>query len=227
MAGDQSSPVSGEVMGEEAQERLRYAMEKVQREGMLTARLAAKISRSPFFNHLTERRIESAQKVVRAENAFMVELRTHQLTKDRLLNLSADIEAQRAGQQAEVAAAHRRLAAENAAAQVESLEAQVRIQHLTAQLAALKKANEGSIDEKSQEQRYQEQLDAEAKKAAFEAQRKVLQAQQKIAVRRALLVERDRMIAEITREARENPSPEQEFEIQNIRDLFQVLIDEA
>ena len=227
MAGDESSPVSGEVMGEEAQERLRYAMEKVQRDGMLTARLAAKISRSPFFNHLTERRIESAHRVARAENAFMMELRTHQLTKDRLLNLDVDIAAQRAGQEADRAAAEARLVRERSASAMAELEAQVRLEHLKAQLAALKKANEGASDEKSQEQRYQEQLDAEAKKAAFEAQRKVLQAQQKIAVRRALLVERDRMIAEITREARENPSPEQEFEIQNIRDLFQVLIDEA
>lgn len=227
MAEGDPSPVSGEVLAEETQEKLMHAMEKVQREGMLSAQLAAKISRSPFFNRLTKKRIESGQEVVRAENAFMQELRTHQLTKDRLLNLSADIEAQRAGQQAEVAAAHRRLAAEKTAAQVESLEAQVRMEHLKAQLAALKKANEGPGDEKSQEQRYQEQLDAEAKKAAFEVQRKLQQAQQQIAVKRALSAERNRLIAEIRSEAHESLSPEQELEIDTIRDLFQRLMDEA
>lgn len=53
------------------------------------------------------------------------------------------------------------------------------------------------------------------------------QAQQKIAVRRALFAERDRMIAEITSEARGNPTPAQAFEIETVRDLFQRLMDEA
>lgn len=227
MTEQEPSPVAGEVLSEDTQERLRYAMQKVQQEGMLTAQLAAKISRSPFFNQLTKKRIESAREVVRAENELMGELRTHQLTKDRLLNLGAEIAAQRASQEADRAVAEARLVREKSGAAIAELEAQVRQEQLKAQLAALKKANEGVGDNKSQEQRYQEQLEAEAKKTAFEVQRTLQQAQQKVAVRRALSAERDRMIAEIQREARGNLSPAQEFEIETLQDVFRRFIDEA
>lgn len=216
MTQPEDPSVSGEVLSDEAQEKLLHAMEKVRSAGLVSAHVAAQISRSPFFNRLTKKRIDSAQAVVRAESAFMSELRDHQLMKDRLFNLDVEIAAQRKRQQADLTAA-----------EVQHLENELKREQLKAALAALENATQDVAVGKSQEERYQEQLEAAGKRAAFDAQRKVQQAREKLTARGMLAAERERMIAEIMAASGGNPSPEQAFEIENITDLFQTLLDET
>jgi hypothetical protein len=214
---DHSRPaLSGELLTPE-QEKLVRALDAAKRQG-INAQVAARISRSVFFNKITEKRIQAGQAVVRAEREFMGELIEHQRTQARLFDLATEIETENLERRNRLAAAQRQAA-------VNELDAEIALEQRRQALAQLKRSAEGT-SENSRQQRNDRQYQEAQQQVEHDIRMKTLEAGKRLEMTRALRQERDRMIAEITAERRGKPTPDQEKDIDNIHDFFQRLIDE-
>jgi hypothetical protein len=214
---DHSRPaLSGELLTPE-QEKLVRALDAAKRQG-INAQVAARISRSVFFNKITEKRIQAGQAVVRAEREFMGELIEHQRTQARLFDLATEIETENLERRNRLAAAQRQAA-------VTELDAELALEQRRQALAQLKRSAEGT-SENSRQQRNDRQYQEAQQQVEHDIRMKTLEAGKRLEMTRALRQERDRMIAEITAERRGKPTPDQEKDIDNIHDFFQRLIDE-
>lgn len=211
-----NQPLKGELLSAQ-DEKLLLAIDKTKQQG-ISAQVAARIGKSVFFNKITEKRIRAAQAVVDAENNFMGSLITHQKTRNRLLNLGTELEADNLEQKNRLAAAKRQ-------ADLNELDDQIAREERLQRLEQLKRAREGT-SENSRQQRNDRQYEDAQQQVAHDIRMKALDATKRLEMTRALRQERDRMIAEITAESRDTPNAEQEREIENIRDFFQRLIDE-
>lgn len=216
MTDRSSHPLSGEVLTSE-QERLLRVLDAVKQQG-ISAQVAARISRSVFFNNITEKRIRAGQAVIRAEQDFMGALIDHQKTRARLADLATEIEADTLERRNRLASAKRQ-------ADLNELDDQIAREERLQRLEQLKRAREGTT-ENSREQRNNRQYQEARQQADHETRMKTLEATKRFEMTKALRQERDRMIAEITAEIRGTPTAEQERDIDNIRDFFQRLIDE-
>lgn len=214
---DHSRPaLSGELLTAQ-DEKLLQAIEKAKRQGM-SAQVAARISRSVFFNKITEKRIRAGQAVIVAEDDLMRSLIGHQKTRNRLLNLDTELEADTLEQKNRLATAKRQ-------ADLNELDDQIAREERLQRLDQLKRAREGT-SENSREQRNDRQYQEAQQQAKHDIRMKALEATKRLEMTQALRQERDRMIAEITAESRGTPTADQEKDIENIRDFFQRLIDE-
>jgi len=214
---DHSSPaLSGELLTPE-QEKLVRALDAAKRQG-INAQVAARISRSVFFNKITEKRIQAGQAVVRAEREFMGELIEHQRTQARLFDLATEIETENLERRNRLAAAQRQAA-------VNELDAEIALEQRRQALAQLKRSAEGT-SENSRQQRNDRQYQEAQQQVEHDIRMKTLEAGKRLEMTRALRQERDRMIAEVTAESRGKPTPDQEKDIDNTHDFFQRLIDE-
>jgi hypothetical protein len=212
--------LSGEYLTKDDAERVGLALERVKQQGV-TAQVAARISRSVFFSTIQRKRVEAATAVIRAERELMGELINHQHTRARLADLDVEIEAERLARRNHLEAQKRQADLNELDAEIARKEREIRLMQLEKTHSAL--AGNG---EDQQERKYREQLEAAERKAAFETEMKVLQARKGLKMAQDLRAERDRMIREATGGKADNLTPEQELEVENIRDFFQRLIDE-
>jgi hypothetical protein len=215
---DRTNPaISGEYLAQEEAEKLAKALDRVRQQG-ITAQVASRISKSVFFSKIQERRVRAATAVIQAEEDLMGALINHQRTKARLADLDIEIEADRLDRRNRLAAAQRQ-------AELNDLDGRIARKERELRLAQLERAGEG-FDGTAQERKYREQLESAERKSAFEVEMKVLQARKNFQMVNELLKERDRMIREIGGGKSGPLSPEQELQVENIRDFFQRLIDE-
>jgi len=211
----EDQPLTGELLPAD-QEKIVRALEQVQRQG-INAQVAARISRSVFFNRITKNRIQAATEVVQAEKGLMNELIGHQLTRARLLGIGVEIEAESFERQNRRDEARRK-------AELSQLDDQIAREERLQRLEQLKRNKEG-YDETSRDKKYQREQEEAKQKAEHNTQMKILEATGKYVMKRKLRAECDRMIEEVTQGNRGQPTPEQEREIDDIRDYFQRVID--
>jgi hypothetical protein len=198
--------LQGEYLSSDDRERLSRALYRAGQQGV-TADVAARISRMPLFNWLQERQIRSAIRVINAEHEFHKALAAHQNSLDELRELPHDL------------AAKNRLKRINA--QIAEEEAELRLAQLRKARAALNGTGDDDLDRK-----YDEQLKVAQRRAEHDLRMKVFNAQKNLQMINELRKERDRMIQEVTGGRETGLTPEQEHQVENIRDFFQRLMDE-
>jgi hypothetical protein len=198
--------LQGEYLSYDDRERLSRALNRAGQQGV-TAYVAARISRMPLFNWLQERQIQSAIRVIDAETAFLNALRNQQRSLSELRNLPKKLAQER---------------------EVEDLQAEVTVEKLRYELDRTRKAraalNGGGDDDP--DRKYDEQLKAAQRRAEHDLRMKVFNAQKNLQMINELRKERDRMIQEVTGGRETGLTPEQEHQVENIRDFFQRLMDE-
>jgi hypothetical protein len=215
---DKTGPaLSGQYLPQDDAEKVANALDRVRQQG-ITAQVAARISKSVFFSKIQERRVRAATAVIQAEEDLMRALIDHRRTRERLIDLDIEIEADRLDRRNRLAAAQRQ-------AELNDLDGRIARKERELRLAQLERASEG-FDSNAQERKYREQLESAERKAAFEVEMKVLQARKNLQMVNELLKERDRMIREVSGGKEGRLSSEQELQVDNIRDFFQRLIDE-
>ena len=212
---DDRRPLKGELLPAQ-DEKLIQAIDKAKQQG-ISAQVAARISRSVFFNKITERRIRAGQAVIEAENDFMHSLIGHQKTRNRLLNLDIELEADALEQQIRRDEARQK-------ADLLKLKGQIEREEAEQYLARLKRNREGS-DDNSREKKNQREYEEAQQQAAHNARMHILHAKETMDMKRTLREERDRMIAEVTRGTPGQPTLDQQREIDDIHDYFQRVID--
>jgi hypothetical protein len=165
---------------------------------------------SLLWNRFRKRRIESAREIARAEREFIQEIDALQRVREKYQDIEVDIEAEKQLRR------DRHLAAQ--------LEQEIAVEEKRLRLEQLKQARAQLAE--SSEDTYQEELEAAMRRADFEMAMRIIQAKKRFKIRAELLGERDRMVAEVFNGSGEKPTPEQERQVEHIREFFQKMIEE-
>jgi hypothetical protein len=165
---------------------------------------------SLLLNRFRKRRIDSAREIARAEREFIQEIDALERVRAKYQDVEVDIESEKQLRRAQHLTAQ--------------LEQEIAIEEKRLRLEQLKQASAQLAE--GGEDTYQVELEAAMRRADFEMAMRIIQAKKRFKMRAELLRERERMIAEVLNGGGGKPTPEQEQQLEHIREFFQKMIEE-